>query len=420
MRRRGIVFIVTLAMMSIVVLSVSLYARDQQQTVQITINRNELRRAKYAAEAAIAYALADLQAVAESPTEPVTLDDDWAQRGTQGGDEFQIGKDSFRMQIIDNSSKLDINTASEQQLLNLGLTQEQVDSLLDWREQGTNARANGAKDDYYNNLPNRYNAHLARLQSVYEVLDVQFFTPQDLFVAPADLQNTTTTGNGNTVRTQPLIDVVGIDNFSGLFDPQGNGKTNVNQLQLQAQQLSQTAQITIGAANAIISARNAQVSQQFTSMSQILGLPGVAANPVDTRNILDRVTISANQRVEGRININTCSAEVLATVPNIDQETADRIVNNRPDGGYRQLSDLISISNAGAFLGSVADNLCTTSQSFTVRAVGRAGRIQYALEALIVIENNVPKVVRVERPPFSDMPLRWQWADGTNPVVVLE
>jgi type II secretory pathway component PulK len=415
MKRRGVVFIATLAGLATILASVSIYAQNQREAVQITINRNELRRAKVAAEAALQQAMTDLQAVADSTQDPVTLEDDWATRGNTGADEFILGRSSFRMQVVDNCSKLDLNTATEEQLLNLNLLQEQVESFLDWREAGNNARPQGAKDDYYNNLPRPYNAHLNRLQSVTELLDIQFFTPADVYQLP---QNRSTSGNNVNTIESPLFDLVTIDAFSAAYAPDGNGKVNINQPQLQAQQFAQQAQISVQAATSILAARNARPNQQFARMSEVIAL--VNNNPQDIRNILDRVTTSQTERVEGRININTASPEVLGSIPGIERNLADQIVDQRPSGGYRALSELVTLSSDNQFLGAVADNLGTNSQSFLVRVIGKAGRMTYTIEALVQIDSSIPKVLRIEQAPFSNMDERWQWAEPANEVTLLE
>jgi type II secretory pathway component PulK len=416
-QRQGVVFVVTLAALASIVASVAVFSQNQREAVQVTINRNELRRAKHAAEAAIQQAMTDLQTVAENTQDPVTLEDDWATRGNAGADSFILGRQSFRMQVVDNSSRLDLNTINEEQLLNLNLFQEQVDSFLDWREAGNNARASGAKDEYYNGLPNRYNAHLNRLQSVTELLNIQNFTPSNIYELP---QNTSTTGtNVNTIES-PLIELVSIDCFSAAYDPQGNGKVNVNQPQIQAQQLAQQAQISVQSATAIIAARAVRPNQQFTAVSQIITLPNVSNNQQDLRNILDRVSVSQTERVEGRVNINTASAEVIGSIPGITRTLADQIVDQRPSGGYRALSEMVTVSSDSSFIGAVADNFATNSQSFIVRAIGKAGRMTYAIEALVVIENSAPKILRIEQAPFSNMTERWQWQDAASEVTLLE
>lgn len=419
-RQRGVVMIVVLGILVGVLTGVAIYAANQSDAVRTTANRSEQRRARMAAEAGIQYALSYLQTIADSPQDPVTLDGDWATLGNDGADYFVIGNESFRLQILDNASFLDINTIDEATLNNLPLTQEQIDSFLDWREAGnTTARAEGAKDDYYNNLSKPYNAREGLFQTVNELLMVRGWTPDTLYQIQSNTVNTGRTTNNNQPES-PLSDILGLSCYSATTDPDGNGKVNINQQGLTDQQLSQRAQIPLQTATAIINAKNARANQQFDRLSQVIAVPGVQGNQQAIRGILDRMTTTAAPRIEGHVNINTAKAETLSYIPGVTQDIANQIVDNRPTDGYQQLSDLLSVSGDTTFLGAVADSMTVNTQSFLVRVEGKAGRMTVALEAVIAISNGAPTVVRVEQPSFANMPDRWSWQDEANETTLLE
>jgi hypothetical protein len=73
--------VVTLAALAGVVMGVAIFANNQNNAVQISINRNELRRARVAALAGMQYAMNSIQAVADAPQDPVTSEDDCAALG---------------------------------------------------------------------------------------------------------------------------------------------------------------------------------------------------------------------------------------------------------------------------------------------------------------------------------------------------
>lgn len=418
-RNRGIVMVVTLAALAGVLAGVAIFAMNQNDAVRTSGNRNEKRRARLAAEAGIQYALSTLQVVADAPQDPVTLDGDWATLGGDGGDSFIVGNESFRIQIVDNSARLDLNTISEQTLTNLPLTQEQIDSFLDWREPGTtSARTEGGKDEYYNNLTKPYNTRLGKIQTLNEVLQIKGWSPATLYDIQSNTVNTGRTNNGT--QQSPLIDMVSVDTFSGTYNPEGDGKANINQAQLNAQQLAQNAQVTQAIAQTIIDNRNAQPNGQYARLSQVLLLPGIQGNQQTLRSVLDRMTTSSATRIEGLVNINTASAETLSMISGITEDLANQIVDSRPTDGYRMLSDILTVSNDPNFLAAVADNLTVNTQSFVVRVVGKAGRMTVALEAIVTINQSVPTVLRVEESSFSDMPTRWSWADQANETTLLE
>ena len=417
-RNRGLVMVVVLAALAGIVAGVAIYSANQSDSVKTSINRNEQRRARLAAEAGIQYALTTLQTIADAPQDPVTNDGDWALLGANGADSFVLGSESFRLQVIDNSSRLDLNTISEAQLSNLPLTQEQIDSFLDWREAGQNPRTEGAKDEYYNDLPRPYNTREGRLQTVSEVLQIKGWTPDVLYNVQTNTVNSGRTNNNEPLS--PIFDLVSLDCFSGAYNPDGNGKTNVNFAALTAQQLAQNAQIPIQNATTIINSRNTQPNRQFARLSQVLSLPGIGQNQQVLRSVLDRMTISPAIRVEGFVNINTATAEVLGDIPGITEDIANQIVDSRPTDGYKQLSDILTVSGDLTFLGTVVDTLTVTSQSFRVRVVGKAGASTVGLEAIVTINNSIPTVLRIEQSNFSNMPERWTWAEESNVTTLLE
>lgn len=268
------VFIVTLAIMAGIIATMVVFAETQRSVLRRDVDRLETRRAEIAAQAGIQRGIAALQAVADAPQTPVLLQDDWATLGTKGADNFKIGNASFRMQIVDASSRIDINTATQAQLLNLPLTQEQLDSFLDWREQGQTTRTEGGKDQYYNDLQNPYNARLGLLQSVDELLDVKGFNVPALYDTPSSAQNSLGVAfanpNINLTNPIPLVDMITIDAYSPNTDPTGNGKVNLNLPTLNAQTLTQRLQINLITAQLILAQRALQPNGQFTSLSQVL------------------------------------------------------------------------------------------------------------------------------------------------------
>lgn len=174
-RQRGAIFVVTLAILAGLTAIVASVALSQRFVIKAEAHSLEEQRARVAAEAGIQRAVETLCDAGSSgstaaPTAGVnsgsnvnsgsatTLQDDWAMLGSTGSDRFQLKDSSFRLQILDASSLVNLNTATQQQLQNLPLTTEQIDSLLDWVSAGENARSDGGKDSYYNALSTPYDA----------------------------------------------------------------------------------------------------------------------------------------------------------------------------------------------------------------------------------------------------------------------
>src|SRR5262245_48907762 len=117
-------------------------AASQRMAFKAGLNRMEERRAALTAEAACQYVIATLATQSKTA---ITTSDPWITLGTDGDEQFTFGNESFRIQIVDAASRINLNTVNQAQLRQMNFTDEQIDSLLDWRSGGQNARTNGAK-----------------------------------------------------------------------------------------------------------------------------------------------------------------------------------------------------------------------------------------------------------------------------------
>ena len=65
--------------------------------------------------------------------------------------------DTLAYGLTDEAGKVDLNTADSAVLLRLpGMTQEMVDSIIDWRDADGAPTGTGGEDDYYLSLPEPY------------------------------------------------------------------------------------------------------------------------------------------------------------------------------------------------------------------------------------------------------------------------
>jgi DNA uptake protein ComE-like DNA-binding protein len=407
-RRRGSVFVVTLAVMTGLIAILVAASAAQRSKLDAVLNRTEGDRAKMAAEAGVQRALAELSLM--TPGQAVTLQDDWATLGNSASERFQVGKASFRLQIVDAASFVNLNTATQEQLQRMPFTQEQIDSLLDWREAGNTPRLEGGKDEYYNNLPRPYNTALRRFNSFDELFAVKGFTPRALYEPQTDVVSTATLQQGQT-EDQPALDALStVDSYSPQSNADGQTKVNVNANGTTAQTLIQRG---------LPAAIAAQIFQlrPFTRIGDVLALAG--ANRQAQQIILDELTISAAARVEGKINLNTATESVMNTVPNLPSDVVETILS-RQQQGFTRLSDLLDVPGmSGQTLTGSVDAFTVQSNAFLIRVEGTAGSSRAYFEVLVTFENDLPRITRVETPPFLNMPERWNWPDETTTETVL-
>ena len=407
-RQRGTAFI--LALIAVVILSAVLAtAAMETYTVQRSqLYRFDERKAERMANAGVLYALAQMTDI---DTATVSLDDDWAQIGTDGSQEIVVNEGSFRVQVIDAGSRLNLNTATQEQLELLPLTTAQIDAILDWREADLQPRFEGAKDEYYLNLTRPYLTKLRNFDTVDELLMVKGFDADLIFEPQEQTIGTALLTAGSTENQVTLYEALTVDSQSANLTPTGEPKSNVNTAS--AGQLVQSG-LNAQLAQAIVDQRNNVGT--FTSWSQLLQVPGV--NMQNVSLLLDGLTLDTTDSVQGRINLNTASEQTLNLLPGVTPDVAQAIVARQ--GTFIGLGDLAGVPGVSlALLGQIAGLVTISSEAFIVRVIGSHGLAQYAIEAVVVIGENGPVVRKSLRYPYSDAALRWGWSETADTELVL-
>lgn len=407
-RRRGGILLITLVILAVCLAVMATTGANQNVRTRTSINRIEISRARIAAESGIRRAVA---ALATLDTNQVLLDGDWYLLGNQASEQFSlISGDKFRVQIVDAASLASLNTATLEQLLNLGLTNEQAESLLDWREAGDTPRTEGAKDEFYNNLDTPYHAKLGRLDSIDELLLIKGFDQSIVFQAIEQ--------SGSIVRNTDtnfaLYQSVTTDSFSANTNAAGEAKTNINTAQVnEFTQAGVQPQI----AAAIIARRNG-LGGQFSTLGEVLQTPGL--DNTSAAAIIDGFSLSAEDRVEGKINLNTATQAVLETIPNVTSDLSNGILSRQTSGGFAAVSELLDIPGFDLnILSQIVDAFTTSSDTFLVRVIGTAGQTSVALEGVVRVENGQPVLLKMMETPLRDMRALWNWEEeATNEVEI--
>jgi general secretion pathway protein K len=178
-----------LAALSAIALS---FSRESFVEVAAARNAQSLEESYFVARAGIAATIYQLlqkhltpsvqQAGSQDVPDPVDL-------GSVTG---SLGGGVYRVDIQDESGKINVNTVSEPQLRALveasGIGKPDADiitdSILDWRDADNETRLNGAEDDYYQTLNPPYNAKNGRIDTVEELLLVRGITTDYFYGHP--------------------------------------------------------------------------------------------------------------------------------------------------------------------------------------------------------------------------------------------
>jgi DNA uptake protein ComE-like DNA-binding protein len=358
-------------------------------------------QARLMAEAGLERALAELAVPPENPA-AATRQDGWHQLGLAGDVRFLVGQGSFRLDIVDAGSLVNLNLAPEAQIARLPLTNEQIDSLLDWRSGEDPARPEGGKDEFYNALENPYNAALTRLETLDELFLIKGFSASTLYERSEELVNTQPLAPGGPEDQPLLAEIVTVRSTSPELTPDGQTKLNINTAS--TQQMVQRG-LPNPVAAAIVQRRNTQGT--FARLGDVFLTPGVTLSSAAT--ILDQFQVGTATEAEGRVNLNTASEAVLNSVPGFTPDVASSVVS-RQSFGMTRLGELAELPGVSLpMLQECADQVTVGASTFLVRVVGSFGSGQSFLEATVRVENGVPRVLHRWSPPVADPLTLWRW-----------
>ncbi|MBS1706511.1 MAG: general secretion pathway protein GspK [Armatimonadetes bacterium] len=401
MNRRGGVLIVVLVVLTATISTLAVVLASSNTEFRASLYRSERVQTRLLAESAARYVVANF---VDLTSAPVTQLDSWYELGSQGNERFMVGTGSFRFQVIDAASLVNLNTATEEQLENLGLTTEQVESLEDWREDGQNPRLEGAKDEYYTQLDQPYLTKLRRMDTLDELLLVRGFDGQTIYQAP---QQTTTSGN----LGRALAIAATVDSFSPTTSPAGQPLINLNSATTQS---LQQAGIPQDLATTIILSR---AGGGFTSMGQVLRIPAMTTQAATI--LANQFVVGGEPRKEGLININTASEETLETFSVITPDIAQNIVS-RQSTGFQSLGELFQIPGYTVQVAAdTIDHFTTNSETFIVRILAEKGSVRLAMEAVVSLNNNRPRILKMTESPLEDPLTSWAWQDEATTETVV-
>jgi len=430
-RERGSTLLLSLVVLAGLVAILASLAANQHAMVKAQINREERARAKMAADSGIQLAMATLAQITvpgQAATTPTAtpassvnttgatlLSDDWATLGQNGDEHFLVGPISFRLQIVDGCSLLNINNATTAMLNLLPFQQDEIAAITDFRSGGNTPSALGAKDEYYNNLQQPYNTKEAPFETFDELLQVRGLTPKLLYEPRTDVQSsnpTPTDINGNQMALSQLFTTI---SNSPQLRPNGQPKINANTAsQAQLRQLGLSA----GVVNTIAPTNGRRPT--YATMGQLMNLPGETQN--DRSLVLTNLSADGATTKSGRININTASQAVLQSLPGVSTSAAAAIVQQQ-SSGFTTLGQIATTAgvNAGT-LAQIADLITASSSTFIIRVIGTAGSTSIPIEAIVNMQNGTPHIVLEQEQPFpvNQMITRWTWNTDTNTDTVLK
>lgn len=338
---------------------------------------------------------------------------------------------------MDEHAKLNINLASRGDLERIpGMTQDVVDSIMDWRDPDHEVQGIGAERDYYRNRSVGYEPRNGDFRSIAELELVAGAWPKSVRGEDWNM-NGRLDPNEDDGRTSPPE-----DRKDGVLDPgwsgfltavsRSSGKTLTGQDRLDLRQASPEQIVQrIGVDATQAAAIQNYARQPNASLGQLLAVPlaqvGSARPRTGTgggstgRSSVGRTSgpntaatggvksLSKDQlaalmsecelrdpratvpKEAGKINLNTVSRSTLIEVLGIEPRFADAILRrraSRPEG-LTSLADLADLSGASQpqllVLAQVAD---VVSNVYTIASRGRAASTGAEAEMVVVVDRS--------------------------------
>ncbi len=253
----------------------------------------------------------------------------------------------YRVGIVDEAGKLNINTATRDQFLGLldwGMDASIADAIIDWRDADEEPGEEGTEGGYYENLPYRYKVRNGPFKTVRELLMVRGVT-EEMFYG-----TTIAPGQGNTRTVASLVsdpnatstsarrgwgEFMTCYTSSAIADTSGVTKVDINQAS--SQDMQDQLGITAAQAQAIIDNRP---SNGYTSIGDLLGGSSTAGATGTTATTQSTV-------------MTTNAANATTTTPAVlDAQT------------FRNIIDLITVgTQQGGTTGATAGGSATTGGS---------------------------------------------------------
>jgi type II secretory pathway component PulK len=179
-KKKGLVIIAVLWTAVLLTVMAAVLGRKSRLDMKVCMARMEAVRCKWAARAGIEKAIAVLK---EDATENQTdgLLDLWS-NNDEDFNNVPLNRCRFSVQVIDEASKLNINTATKEQLLGLpDMVEEIADAIIDWRDTDDTPSGAGVESGYYESLPYGYMARNGPFKTIRELLLVKDVTEELLY-----------------------------------------------------------------------------------------------------------------------------------------------------------------------------------------------------------------------------------------------
>jgi general secretion pathway protein K len=396
--KKGLVLVTVLWVVVVLTIIVAVLGRKSRLDTKVCFARIEGLRCKWACRAGIETAIGVLN---EDTRESDSLTDLWSDNDEDFND-IGLEKCLFSVRVIDEASKLNVNTATKGQLLELPeMLEEIADAIIDWRDKDDTPSEAGVEGGYYENLQFGYMARNGPFRTIRELLLVkdvaeELFYGEDtnfndqLDYNERDGDESPPADDGDSELDLGWIAYLTCYSYDNNKDASGNKRVDINKAN--ERELERSLGIRRSQAKWIVEERS---NDGYESIGDLISnkSPKVArksskkdsdeAEPLDLQTfyqIADKITVSDEEKVPGRVNINTAPEAVLAALMG-GGDTADQIAEDiiaYREGLMYGMESIAEVMQMGSMnintFKKIANFITTRSDVFTIGCVATADR----------------------------------------------
>ena len=438
--RRGLVLALVLWVVIVMTTIVAVLGQTNRLNTKMATGALDEVRCKWACRAGTESAIALLN---DDLRDSDCLQDLWSDND-EDFNNVQLERCAYSVRVTDESGKLNLNTITKEQLMALPYMEESIaDSILDWRDTDSEVRTDGAEAGYYENLPFPYTIRNGPFKTVRELLRVKGVTETLLYGEDMNLNGqldfnemdgelSPPMDNGDDYLDRGWIAYLTCDSYERNVDAYGKARININQAD--ERQLETDLGITSGQARWIVQNRG----QGYRSIGDLIssnspqqspagqgqnqgnrnnqGNPGdqgnrnnpggpgnqnnqVQATPLDFptfAQIADKITIRGENRIPGKINVNTAPWEVLVVLfggAEQGEQAAYATVSERASllYGFQSIADVANVQAVGIErFKRIADQISIRSDVYTIRCFAKAAISGAAQQTECIVDRSEP------------------------------
>ena len=412
-RQRGLVLVTVLWVAVLLMIMAATVGRTSRLHTKMAHYQAQSLRCQWGARAGVETAIAILK---EDVTSTDSLSDLWSDDDEDFND-ISLNGCHFTVRVLDESGKLDLNGATQQQLMALpGMEEPIAAAILDWRDENSQPADQGVETGYYGNLTFPYECRNGPFRTIRELLLVKGVTQELLYGEDTNFNGVLDLNEQDGDESLPMDNrdneldqgwIAFLTCYGEQENANGGGESRLNINSADQGELERRLGpfgLTSGQAQWIVDNRNSD----FQSTADILasdkqsqsGQGGDSEEPVPVdqatfRSIVDSITVFEGNNAPVRVNVNTAPKEVLmALLESLegDDELALSIIDYREGfvGGIANVADLLQVESLSRNqFKKIVDRVTVRSDLFCIYSVASADRtgISGATEVIEAVVN---------------------------------